>query len=189
MSRDFNDMSNKRTTKTQWLEKSLEFLEESGIVSLSVKRLAKAMGTSRSSFYWHFKNRDDLILQLLDYWSHEYTGIVTDNNALKGLDAESRLVETVKMVRQHRLTKYDLAMHTLAKVNSKAREVVDDVINKRLAYTRYIFMELGFQGNDLEMRVHLFVCYFSCESFMFDSFGKKNSHAHRQLQIDFLTRP
>ena len=189
MSRNFNDMKNKRTTKAQWLEKSLEFLEESGIVSLSVNRLAKAMGTSRSSFYWHFKSRDDLILQLLNYWSHEYTGIVTDNNALKGLDAESRLAETVKMVRRNRLTKYDLAMHTLAKVNPKAREVVDDVINKRLAHTRDIFKELGFQGNDLELRVHLFVCYFSCERFMFDSFAEKNSRADRQQQIDFLTRP
>ena len=182
-------MKNKRTTKAQWLEKALEFLEESGIASLTVNQLAKAMGTSRSSFYWHFKNRDDLIQQLLNHWSHEYTGIVTDNNALKGLDAESRLVETVEMIRRHRLTKYDLSMHTLAKVNPHAREVVDDVINKRLAHIRDIFKELGFKGNDLEIRAHLFVCYYSCESFMFTSFAEKDFPTLQELQIDFLKHP
>lgn len=179
-------MKVKRTTKAQWLEKSLEFLDKYGIESLSVNRLAKAMGTSRSSFYWHFNNRDDLVTQLLDYWSHEYTSIVTDNNALKDLDVESRMGETVKMIRKFRLAKYDLAMHSLAKMNPHAQEVVDSVMGKRLAYITHLLKDLGFSGDDLEVRAHLFVCYYSCESFVFGSSSYSLDNDLNKRLIDFL---
>ena len=179
----------KRTTKAQWLEKALELLEESGAEALTVHRLAKTVGSSRTSFYWHFKDRNDLIQQLLHYWSNEFTGIVTDDHALQDLDGESRLNETVRLIREHGLTRYDLSIHTLARTDPHAKELLIEVIDKRRTYVRGIFKDLGFQGKELEMRTHLFVCYYSCESLMFDSFAKDHVRTLTNSQIDFLKRP
>ena len=179
----------KRTNRAQWLENALELLEESGVEALTVHRLAKAVGSSRTSFYWHFKDRNDLIQQLLHYWSNEFTGIVTDNSALQDLDGVSRLNETVSMIREHGLTRYDLSIHTLARTDPHARELLIEVIDKRRTYVRGIFKDLGFQGKELEMRTHLFVCYYSCESLMFDSFAKHHVRTLTNRQIDFLKRP
>ncbi|MBW1609519.1 MAG: TetR/AcrR family transcriptional regulator, partial [Deltaproteobacteria bacterium] len=68
----------KRVSKEQWLTKALDTLESSGVESVKIERLAKGLGISRSGFYWHFKNRQDLLEHLLDFWVREYTGIVTD---------------------------------------------------------------------------------------------------------------
>ena len=67
----------KRVSKNQWLAKALETLAASGVDAVKIERLAKALGISRSGFYWHFKNRQDLLEHLLAYWVNEYTGTVT----------------------------------------------------------------------------------------------------------------
>ena len=57
----------KRVSKEQWLTKALDTLESSGVEAVKIERLAKALGISRSGFYWHFKNRQDLLEHLLDF--------------------------------------------------------------------------------------------------------------------------
>jgi AcrR family transcriptional regulator len=54
-------------SKDQWLEAGLEALTEAGLSAVTVHGLARKFGIAKSGFYWHFKNRDDLLRQLLDY--------------------------------------------------------------------------------------------------------------------------
>ena len=157
----------KRVSKDQWLTLAVDTLESKGIEAVKVEKLAKQLGISRSGFYWHFKNRQDLLEHLLDYWANEFTGIVTNNPNMKKLDADKRLLATMKMIRDQKLAKYDLAMNAWAKIDPIASKVVKKVIKMRLDYTRSIFKELGFKGDELEMRTRLFVCYHSWEQTMF----------------------
>ncbi len=74
---------------------------------------------------------------------------------------------TMKMVREKKLAKYDLAMNGWAKVDPLVAKVVKKVITMRLDYTRAIFEELGFTGDELEMRARVFLCYHAWEEVMF----------------------
>ena len=166
----------RRVSKAQWLEKALETLAASGVEAVKIERLAKALGVARSGFYWHFKNHQNLLQHLLDFWADEYTGVVTDNSELKALDANKRLLVTMEMVRDFELAKYDLAMFSWAKSDPLVRKVVQKVIEMRLDHVRAIFKELGFRGDEIEMRSRLFVCYYSWEGTMFaDLHGQKQS--------------
>ena len=158
---------NNRVSKDQWLVKALEALESKGVEAVKIDILAKELGISRSGFYWHFKNRQDLLGHLLDFWVNEYTGVVTDNPDVLKLDPKKRLYATMEMIRDKRLTKYDLAMTSCAKLDSQVHKVVRKVVKMRLDYLQVIFAELGFEGNELEMRTRLFVCYHSLEDTMF----------------------
>ena len=94
---------------------------------------------------------------------------------VKKLDAERRLLINMKMVKDKKLAKYDLAMNAWAKVDPLVHEVVKKVIKMRLDFNRAIFAELGFDGDELEMRTRLFVCYHSWEEIMFtDDSDDKN---------------
>ncbi len=171
---------NKRVSKDQWLAKALDTLESSNVESVKIERLAKALGISRSGFYWHFKNRQDLLEQLLEYWIREYTGIISDNPDVKNLDPKKRLLTVMDIIWDKNLTKYELAINAWAKVDPLAREVVKKVVNIRLGFLRSIFAELGFDGDELEMRTRLFVCYHSWEDTMFDDVSsQKNLHKLR----------
>ncbi len=158
---------NKGVSKEQWLTKALDILETDGFTAVKIEKLAKQLGTSRSGFYYHFKNRQDLLQHLLLYWSEEYTAVITDSNDMRNLDADERLRSTMEMVRDKQLPKYDLAMTAWAKVDPQVNKVVKKVIRMRLEFTRSIFEELGFTGDELEMRARLFLCYHAWEKVMF----------------------
>ena len=176
----------KRVSKSQWLAKALEALEAGGIEAVKIERLAKALGISRSGFYWHFKNRQDLLDHLLDYWVREYTGIVTDNPDVMKLDPKKRLLTTMEMIRDKHLTKFDLAMTSWAGSDSKIRKVVNKVVKMRLDYLRTIFSELGFEGDELEMRTRLFVCYHSWEDTIFPDLSNQKHSKLLKLRYKYL---
>ncbi len=157
----------KGVSKGQWLAKALETLVEDGFEAIKIDRLARRLGISRSGFYYHFKNRKDLLQHLLDYWANEYTAVITDSLDMKKLDAEKRLFITMKMVKDKKLAQYDLAMNGWAKVDLQVNEIVKKVIAMRLDFVRTIFKELGFKGDELEMRARLHLCYHAWEEVMF----------------------
>ena len=176
----------KRVSKEQWLAKALEALESSGIEAVKIDRLAKGLGISRSGFYWHFKNRQDLLEHLLDYWVRRYTGVVTDNPDVVKLDPKKRLLTTMEMIRDKHLTKYDLAMTSWAKLDSHVHKVVKKVVKMRLDYLRVIFAELGFEGDELEMRVRLFLCYHAWEDIMFPDLSVRKHSKLLKLRHKYL---
>ena len=70
-----------RKTKNDWLIAALNLLETSGHEGVIIEHLAASMHTAKSSFYWHFKNRNELLNALLTYWSEEYTeGLIHELN-------------------------------------------------------------------------------------------------------------
>ena len=176
----------KRVSKDQWLIKALDTLESSGVEAVKIERLAKGLGISRSGFYWHFKNRQDLLEHLLDYWVRRYTGVVTDNPDVVKLDPKKRLLTTMEMIRDKQLTKYDLAMNSWAKLDPQVHKVVKKVVKMRLDYLRVIFAELGFEGDELEMRTRLFVCYHSWEDTMFPDLSNQKHSKLLKLRHKYL---
>jgi len=176
----------KRVSKDQWLIKALDTLESSGVEAVKIERLAKGFGISRSGFYWHFKNRQDLLEHLLDFWVSEYTGVLTDNPDVIELDPKKRLYTTMEMIRDKHLTKYDLAMTSWAKLDPQVHKVVKKVVKMRLDYLRAIFAELGFEGDELEMRTRLFVCYHSWEDTMFPDLSNQQHSKLLKLRYKYL---
>jgi len=179
-------MTNKRISKRQWLDKALNILEQSGIEAVKIDRLAKELNVSRSGFYYHFKDRQDLLQHVLDFWTNEYTGVVTSDLSLKEIKADERLLAIMKMIKEKNLTKYDLALNLWARNDPQASEALKIVVAMRLDYLREIFRELGISGDELEMRTKLFVCYQSWESTMFGDDDKTASTNQQLLFHKFI---
>ena len=60
--------SNVKATRDDWLDVALSVLAVEGVDHVTVLSLSERLGVSRSSFYWYFKNRDELLDALLDRW-------------------------------------------------------------------------------------------------------------------------
>ncbi len=63
-----------RGSQEGWLEAAYESLLESGVDSVKILPLAKKLNLSRTSFYWFFKDREELLAAPLSRWRDKNTG-------------------------------------------------------------------------------------------------------------------
>ena len=184
------DSSRRRgVSKAEWLEAALEMLAERGIGGVTVEALARQLGIAKSGFYWHFRDRQELLEAVLDYWMHELTEVVSKNPEIIALPPIKRLERISEMIVDYDLAGYDLPVRQWALSDPLAARGVRRVNRLRLDFLRQTFAELGFEGDDLEMRTMLFVCYHSMEQWVFKGLSRKRRRALIQQRVALLTQP
>ena len=176
----------KRVTKAEWQERALKVLASEGVQGVRIERMARDLGIAKSGFYWHFRDRRDLLQSILEYWAHEFTAIITQNPELLEGDPKKRLYDTMCLILDHDLTKYDLAIRDWAAHDPAAAKAVRSVYRMRLDFVRSIFSDLGFRGRQLEMRTRLFVAYHSWEEATFDDLTKDERRQSLRLRHKFF---
>jgi AcrR family transcriptional regulator len=181
-------MNQKRTSKAEWLEKALEVLEAEGVNAVKIDQLARLLETSRSGFYWHFKDRQDLLNNLLEYWKHEYTEVVIGSGGHPvGLPPGERLLQVMKMIEHYDLDRFEVPLRAWADHDLKAAEVVSEVYAMRFKFVKSIFSEMGFKGADLDMRVRLWLCYAVNGKAMYGKASRKKQNEMLKLCHTILT--
>ena len=68
-------------TPLDWTVAGIAALAEGGIDAVRVERLAKRLGASKGSFYWHFAGRQALLAAMLELWEREGTADVIEHVA------------------------------------------------------------------------------------------------------------
>jgi len=63
-----------RGSQEAWLDAAYDALLESGVDSVKILPLAKRLNLSRTSFYWFFKDREELLSALISRWREKNTG-------------------------------------------------------------------------------------------------------------------
>jgi AcrR family transcriptional regulator len=174
-------------SKAEWLEVGLQALKGGGVAALSIEALAKSLGIAKAGFYWHFRNRDELLRQLLDHWTHDITEVVTSNPELLALKPKKQLIMAAEMILDYDLTRYEIAIRQWALQDAEAARAVRKANRLRLEFARNALSELGFKGDDLEVRAMLFVCYHSWESPMFREISRKRRRELITKRIELLT--
>ena len=65
-------------TGDDWIEAAMTAMAHGGVRGIRVEPLAKAMRTSKGSFYWHFRDRADLVRATLERWEQLETDRVIE---------------------------------------------------------------------------------------------------------------
>ena len=58
-------VGNIKVTRQDWLNVAMDVLVSDGVEQVKVLTLGERLGVSRSSFYWYFKSRQELLTALL----------------------------------------------------------------------------------------------------------------------------
>jgi len=151
-------------TRESWVIAAFNSLYREGIDNVRVERLAIELGVTKGSFYWHFKNREDLLDALIEYWEKEMTQTVLDAAAVFHGSPEDRLINTFREIIGKERTKYDPAVRTWAKTDPGIRKVVEHVDKIRLSFLQGLFRDVGFDEQEAEIRARLMYYYVMGES-------------------------
>ena len=80
-------------SREAWVKAATNLIAQEGVPALAVEPLALALGVTKGSFYWHFRNRDELIHAALEAWEQDqsadvvsrYSGIADPRRRLRVL--------------------------------------------------------------------------------------------------------
>lgn len=129
-------------SRDDWTEAGLELLATEGLAGLAVEPLARRLGATKGSFYWHFKDRDDLIVATLERWEAEDTTSVvemvsalTDPRERLNALAERALGDALKLG-------FDAAVLAAAD-DPRVRPVLTRVTRARMDFIVQLYRELG----------------------------------------------
>lgn len=140
--------------RQDWIRAGLKALSRAGVSGVRVEALARELGVTKGSFYWHFARREELLLAVLDTWealgTHE---IIRQVEALGG-DARARLLELWAITSRSPLGP-ELAIRDWSRTNAQARARVQRVDRQRLDYLSARFAELGHGCEESEQRALL----------------------------------
>lgn len=145
--------------KPQWLTAGLDALRKGGIGEVRVERLAADLGITKGSFYWHFRNRAELLEALLEFWAREMTEAEFERvRAVRG-GLPARLVMLAEDVLQRGMGRYDPAIRAWARSDRKVAATVAQVDRRRVQALGALFEEAGFPAAQAGVRARLFYAF------------------------------
>ncbi len=182
-------MRREQLTREQWLSKALEVVARQGGAKLRIRDLVGRLGVSTGSFYWHFRGRADFVASLVDYWVTAFTSRVIEEMGDVEGDARQRLLKVMQVLLEKDAARYDVAIRAWAAQEPAVARIVRRADQQRLRFIGSLFAEMGFTGEELEMRTSTFVIFHSMERGFLTGASMK---ARRQLlgaRHAFFTRP
>jgi AcrR family transcriptional regulator len=146
--------------KRDWLNMALQILATGGVDAVRIRDLAQQLKISKSGFYWHFRDRSDLLESLKGYWIDEFSTQFMKNAKRQEGPLRERLISLVQAIRAKKSGKLDLAFVSWAQSDPSVRALVDRVRDMRIAFAKELLAETGVSDPELTTRANLFVIYF-----------------------------
>ncbi len=144
-----------KKNRSDWLRAALRRLARHGIEGVRVEPLAKDLGVTKGSFYWHFGDRKDLLDALLDEWSETATESVIDRAEEAGTDPLARLERLTMIASEGFNAQLELALRDWGRRDRLVGRVIEEVDGRRMDYVRQLLRESGFEPIEVETRAFL----------------------------------
>ena len=144
-----------RLDRQAWVQTALDAIAEGGLAAVAVVPLAKQLGVTKGSFYWHFANREALVEAALAEWEQSHTAAVI-------AEIEATLDDPLQQLRLlfKRVTelaardRIELALLANAD-HPTVQPVLDRVTRRRINFTAGLFQRFGLSRAQAKRRALL----------------------------------
>lgn len=146
-----SDHKKRRLTAQDWTWEALTAIEEGGVKAVSVEGLAKRLGATKGSFYWHFRNRPELIAAALQLWEKNHTEAIVSYAQLRPSPAE-RLRALFELVLEYsRNDRVEVALLASAH-DPEIGPTLRRVTRRRIEYVAEQYRDLGLSAEQADHR-------------------------------------
>lgn len=137
-----------------WEQQALEMIAEKGIRAVVVESLARRMGVTKGSFYWHFPNRNALLEQSLLRWEkHDEANLQASLGAIA--DPRDRLRSFFRRTGREKLTHKVYSALCSAADHPQVEPLLERVAGRRMKHIETAFGEIGFDPAEASHRARL----------------------------------
>jgi AcrR family transcriptional regulator len=154
-----------------WTDAGLSVLAESGVAAVRVEPLARRLAVTKGSFYWHFKDRADLLAAMLTSWRRQATSRIIERierSQRAPLEKLRQLIDLPVLGKNSaRGASLELAIRLWAKSDASAAEAIVEIDQQRLAHIAGLLKAAGVQDDaEAEGRAFLYYAYMLAEAFI-----------------------
>jgi len=149
-----------KATREDWLAAALETLISDGIESVRVLTLGQKLGVSRSSFYWYFDSRQDLLDELLAHWRDKNTRAIVEHARRPAATVTAAVLQIFECWVDERQfhPRLDFAVRAWARSSAEVRRILDIADGERVAAIAAMFERYGYAAQEAFVRAR--VLYF-----------------------------
>jgi AcrR family transcriptional regulator len=188
MMKTVTERSRAPLTPDHWVEAATAVLVDQGIDSVRVDTLARALKVTRGSFYWHFRDREELLRAVLQAWRTHATEQLTRRLESARDDPRDQVRDLISLPFRGRsavrAARIELAIRAWARRDVMARAFVDEADAARMGYIAQVFSSLGFAIAEARARAFLLYSYELAES----QLSTQGSAAQRQERAVLVER-
>lgn len=149
-------------TKRDWIDAGWVIMANQGITAVKVEVLARQLEVSKGSFYWHFKNRKELLEGILQRWENETQWLIEESK--KAATPKEQLFKLFALAEEMcNQPDPESAIFLWANQEAAVQERVHIVETMRVNYLDQLLQEYGF--NKLEARHKAEMGYFAFMGF------------------------
>lgn len=145
---------NGRLSADDWAQAALDLIAEQGVAAVAVEPLARRLGVTKGSFYWHFPSRDALLVAALERW--EKVEQETVFGQLEAIPDPSQRLRSLFGVVAHEYKSHIIYSELLKALDHSAvQPVIGRVSQRRLDYLTASFRQAGLARTDAQHRARL----------------------------------
>ncbi|CUH50113.1 TetR/AcrR family transcriptional regulator [Ruegeria atlantica] len=150
-------VGNIKVTRDDWLNVAMDVLISDGVDQIKVLNLAERMAVSRSSFYWYFKSRQELLDALLARWHATNTAALVAQANAPADTITAAVCNVHRCVVNTELfdTALDFAVRDWARKSGKVRRALDQSDARRLEALHAMFARYGYSEVEAETRARV----------------------------------
>lgn len=152
-------MPARKTPPEAWVDAALAALAEGGPDAIRVEVLAASLGVTKGGFYGEFADRNALVERMLDTWEQAVVDDVIRRIENAEDDAHTKLRHLFYLAGRHvragRELAIELAVRDWARRDPAVKKRLNRVDNRRMAYLRKLFRQIGCDHDDAEARSFL----------------------------------
>ena len=149
-----------KVTREDWVRAALDTLISDGVQQVKILTLASTLDVSRSSFYWYFESRDDLLSALLEIWRETNTKIILEQARKPSANIGQAVLNLFSCWIDEKMfdPRLDFAVREWSRRSGRIRRVVDMSDDERVDAIRDMFLRHGYEATDAFVRAR--VLYF-----------------------------
>jgi AcrR family transcriptional regulator len=125
-----------------WIRAAFARLAGDGIEAVRIELLARDLGVSKGSFYWHFQDREELLARMFDRWEKDENDWLDETVITP--KAAARWARFVHHCTDLQLARLESAMRTWSRRDDRIAARISSIEKKRTAHIASVLRAIGF---------------------------------------------
>ncbi len=139
-----NNSKRKSLNPSDWEVATLDVIAHQGVSAVAVENIAKDLGVTKGSFYWHFTNRKDLIVAALKRWQEDDRAVIKEK-IWSIPDAHERLQAWFLLSAEPLQSHLIYATLLADRQHDFVAKVLKEVTLERLSYLQKSYQGIGYE--------------------------------------------